>query len=98
MWAPTQINEGTATIHCTFFPRHQLINIVQLILAVREHLFKIFLRNFQSIEALLFLKNAGCFAVKGRPIRFLNDTSAQMLVPGNSRFSRFLFMRHTLPE
>ena len=64
MRTPTEIDECTTTVHRTLFSSHQLVNIVQLILAVREHLSKILFCDLQSIEALLFLEDSGRFAIE----------------------------------
>ena len=80
MGAPAQIDQGTTPVDSALLSSHQLIDVVQLVLAVREHLLEVFFRNLQSVEALLFLEDAGGFAVQRRPIGFPDDTAASLSV------------------
>lgn len=77
MRTPAQIDQSTAPVHSTPLARHQLINIVQLVFAVREHFPEIFLADFQSIEALLFLEDSLRFLLKRRPVG-LDDNAAML--------------------
>lgn len=78
MRAPAQVDQGTAPVHGTPLARHQLINVVQLIFAVREHLPEVFFTDLQSIEALLFLEDSLRFLLKRRPVG-LNDNAASFV-------------------
>lgn len=75
MRTTAQINQGTTAIDGTLLPSHELVDIVQLVLAVREHLLEVFLGDLQSIKALLLLENARSLVVKCRPVGLVHHTS-----------------------
>ena len=70
-----KVNQGTASVHGALFARNELIDVVQLVFAVRKHFAEILLGNFQAIEALLVLEDPLDFLLKRRPVR-LNDNAA----------------------
>jgi hypothetical protein len=94
MRSTAQINQGTAAIHGTLLPSHKLVNIVQLVLAVRKHLLEVLLGDLQSVEALLLLENARGLGLKCRPIRGDHDTTVENCRLVNSQQS--IFSAHLL--
>ena len=72
---PAQVNKSTTSVHGTLFTSHQLVDVVQLIFAVRKHLSKILLCNLQSVKALLFFHDPVRLALEGRPVTLVNDTA-----------------------
>jgi hypothetical protein len=81
--SPTEIDQGTTAVNRALLTRHQLIDIMKLIFAVGEHLLEVLLRDFEAIEALLFLEDTRGLAVQGRPIGFTNDAAVTKSVPSN---------------
>lgn len=75
MRSPAQINQSTAAIHGTLLPSYKLVDIVQLVLAVRKHLLEVLLGDLQSVEALLLLEDARSPVLKYRPVGREHDTS-----------------------
>ncbi len=77
MRAPAEIDKRTASVNSALLSSHKLVNIVQLVLAVRKHLLEVLLGNLQSVETLLLLENLRCSVVKDLPICLFNDTAAK---------------------
>ena len=75
MRASAEIDKGTATVDGAAFTGDELVNIVQLVFAVGEHLLEILLRNLQSVEALLLLEDARRLIVKRLPVSLADNTS-----------------------
>lgn len=75
MRSPAQIYQSTAAIDGTLLSSHKLVNIMQLVLAVRKHLLEVLLGDLQSIEALLLLENARGPVLKRRPVGGMQDTT-----------------------
>ena len=78
--ATAQVNQGTATVDGTLLPGNQLVNVVKLVLAVREHLLEVLFRDLQPIEALLLLEDPGSPAIEGSPVGLAHDTSIAQLL------------------
>ena len=72
---PAQVNKSTTPVHGTLFTRHQLVDVVQLVFAVRKHLPKIFLCNLQAIEALLFFHDPVRLRLERGPVTLGDDTA-----------------------
>lgn len=77
MRAPAEIDKRTASVNSALLSSHKLVNIVQLVLAVRKHLLEVLLGNLQSVETLLLLENLRCPVVKDLPICLFNDAAAK---------------------
>lgn len=77
MRAPAEIDKRTASVNSALLSSHKLVNIVQLVLAVRKHLLEVLLGNLQSVETLLLLENFRCPVVKDLPICLFNDAAAK---------------------
>lgn len=75
MRASAEIDKGTVTIDGAAFAGDELVNIVQLVFAVCEHLFEVLLGNLQSVEALLLLEDTGRLGVKRLPVSLTDNTS-----------------------
>ena len=84
MRAPAKIDKRTTAIYSALLAGNQLINIVQLVLAVREHFLQVLFRNLQPVKALFVLENSIGLAIDGRPIGFPNNTSAVALAHRNA--------------
>lgn len=75
MRSPAQIDQSTAAIDGTLVPSHKLVDIVQLVLAVRKHLLEVLLGDLQPVETLLLLVYARGSGLKCRPVGGEDDTS-----------------------
>ena len=75
MRASAEIDKGTVTIDGAAFAGDELINVVQLVFAVCEHLFEVLLGNFQSVEALLLLEATRRSDVKRFPVGLTDNPS-----------------------
>lgn len=64
MGTSAQVDQGTTPVDSALLSGDELVNVVQLVLAVGEHLLEVLLRNLQSIETLLFLEDAVGVAVQ----------------------------------
>ena len=80
MGTSAQIDQGTTPVDSALLSGDELVNVVQLVLAVREHLLEVLLRNLQSIETLLLLEDAVGVAVQQRPIGFSDDAAISLSV------------------
>lgn len=70
-----QINERTAAVDRTVLSLDQVVDVVQLILAVVEHLLQILFRNLQTIEGLLLFEDFGRLGIERWPICLSDNTS-----------------------
>jgi hypothetical protein len=75
MGASAKVDQGTASINRTLFSCDKLINVVQFVFAVGKHFLEVFLRDLQSIEALLFLEDPRRPAIQGRPVTLSYNTT-----------------------
>jgi hypothetical protein len=66
--ASAKVDQGTASINGTLFSGDKLVNVVQFIFAVGKHFLEVFLRDLQSVEALLFLEDPRRSAIQCRPV------------------------------
>lgn len=73
--ASAEIDEGTATVDGAALAGDKLVNIVQLVFTVCEHLLEVLLRNLQSVEALLFLEDTCRLSIKCLPISLPDNPS-----------------------
>lgn len=73
--ATAEIDKSSATVYRGFLSLHEVVDVMQLVLAVRKHLLKVFLSNLQSVETLLFFEDLSCFLVDRWPIGLFNDSS-----------------------
>lgn len=73
--ASAEIDQGTATVDGALLSGDQLLNVVQLVFAVREHLPEVLFRDLQSVKALLLLEDFGGLVVQRLPVSFLDDTA-----------------------
>lgn len=62
--ASAEINKGTATVDSAAFAGNELVNIVQLVFAVCEHLLEVLLGDLQTVEALLLFEDTGRLGIK----------------------------------
>ena len=69
-----KVDQGTATVDRTLLPSDQLVDVVQLVLAVRKHLPEVLLGDLQSVKALLLLEYPRCPAIERRPVGLSNHT------------------------
>lgn len=70
-----KIDQGSATVDGALFSGDQLFDVVQLVLAVREHLPEVLFRDFQSVKALFLLEDPRGLVVQRLPVTLLNDTA-----------------------
>jgi hypothetical protein len=75
MRASAEIDKGSATVDGAAFTGDELINVVQLIFAVSEHLLEVLLGDLQSVEALFLLEDARGLVVERFPITLANNPS-----------------------
>lgn len=73
--ASAEIDKGTATVDGATLAGDKLINIVQLVFAVCEHLLEVLFGNIQTVEALLLLEDTCSLSVKCLPVRLLDNLS-----------------------
>jgi len=74
--ATAEIDEGTTTVDGAALARHELVNIVQLVFTVTEHLLEVLLGNLQSVETLLLLEDARRLGIKRLPVSLFDNTSS----------------------
>lgn len=58
MRTTAKINKRATAINCAILPVDEVIDVMQLVLAVREHLLEIVLGDFESLKRLLLLTDA----------------------------------------
>jgi hypothetical protein len=63
-----QINESAATVNRALLPLHKVIDVVELIFAIRKHLLEVLLAHFQPVKALSLLKDLSRFLIQRWPI------------------------------
>lgn len=80
MGTPAKINERTTTIDGAVLSFDEIVDVMQFVLAVREHLFEVFFGDIQSFKCLLLLAYTGCFLVQRRPVRLPYNLAMGMLV------------------
>jgi hypothetical protein len=75
MRASAEIDKGSATVDGAALASDELVNVVQLIFAVCEHLLEVLLGDLQSVEALLLFKDARRLGVERLPVSLTDNTS-----------------------
>lgn len=75
MGAPTEINKCTTAVDSTAFASHELVDVVQFVFAVTEHLLEVLFGDFQSVEALLLLKDLRGLGLKLLPVLLMDNSS-----------------------
>jgi hypothetical protein len=75
MRTSAKIDQSAASIDGALLPFHQVIDVVQFVLAVRKHLLEIFFGHFQPVEALFLLENLSGLLIEWCPIRLLHNAS-----------------------
>jgi hypothetical protein len=75
MRASAKIDQSAASVYGALLPFHKMIDVVQFVLAVREHLLEIVLGDFQPVEALFLLENLNGLLIQWCPICLLHNAS-----------------------
>lgn len=90
MGTPTEINKCTTAVDSAAFTSHELVDVVQFVFAVTEHLLEVLFGDFQSVKALLLLKDLQGLGLKLLPVLLMDDGSNfRSISIGENRASRY---------